>query len=170
MEAHHPSLPAHDVTAAFDVVILVMSAGGLDAISRVLRDLPSDFPAAVVVMQQPHAPGARILVVDDNTDMREYLRRLLAERWRIDVAGDGEQALASMRTNRPDLVVADVMMPNLDGFAMLRAVRADEALRHTPVVIVTVRAGEDAAIEGLMAGADDYIAKPFSGKPAWNLP
>jgi PAS domain S-box-containing protein len=111
-----------------------------------------------------HAPGARILVVDDSVDMREYLRRLLAGRWRVDVAGDGEQALAMMRAHKPDLVVADVMMPNLDGFALLRAVRADEALRHTPVVLVTARAGEDAAIEGLMAGADDYIAKPFSAR------
>lgn len=112
----------------------------------------------------PVARPARgsIVVADDNADLRDYLRRLLAPYWDVEVAADGRAALDLVRRHRPDLVLADVMMPGTDGFALLRAIREDPALRHTPVVLVTARAGEEAAIEGLLAGADDYIAKPFS--------
>ncbi|UQA55456.1 chemotaxis protein CheB [Polyangium aurulentum] len=113
---------------------------------------------------QRRAPGARVLVVDDNADMRAYLQRLLSPHWSVLVAPDGEQALALARRDRPDLILADVMMPRLDGFGLLRAVRGDEALKHTPVVFLTARAGEETAIEGLLAGADDYLAKPFSAR------
>ncbi|HEY8923773.1 MAG TPA: response regulator, partial [Polyangia bacterium] len=108
--------------------------------------------------------GARVLVVDDNADMRRHLTRLLSPRWRVDVATNGEEALAKLRASRPDLLLADVMMPNLDGFGLVRTVRADEALRSLPVIVVTAHAGEEAAIEGLRAGADDYVAKPFSAR------
>jgi PAS domain S-box-containing protein len=111
-----------------------------------------------------YAPGARILVADDNKDMREYLSRLLASYWVVDTASDGMEALALARRQVPDLVVADVMMPGLDGFALLRELREDSALSSTPVVLVTARAGEEAAIEGLLAGAADYIVKPFSAR------
>jgi signal transduction histidine kinase/DNA-binding response OmpR family regulator len=110
------------------------------------------------------APGARVLVVDDNPDMRGYLARLLGGNWTVAVAHDGEQALRLARDDPPDLVVADVMMPRLDGFGLLRALRDDARLTSTPVVLVTARAGEETAIEGLLAGADDYIVKPFSAR------
>jgi signal transduction histidine kinase/DNA-binding response OmpR family regulator len=113
---------------------------------------------------RPYAAGARILVVDDNADMRDYLARLFGTRWEVSLAGDGEEALALARGENPDLVVADVMMPGLDGFALLKALRADEGLRRTPVMLVTARAGEESAIEGLLAGADDYVVKPFSAR------
>lgn len=111
-------------------------------------------------------PGARsrLLVVDDNADMREYLQRLLADRWNVQLAADGARALALARAQPPDLVLTDVMMPNLDGFALLRAIRQDESLKNTPVIFLTARAGEDTAVEGLLAGADDYVAKPFSAR------
>jgi PAS domain S-box-containing protein len=111
-----------------------------------------------------YAPGARILVADDSKDMREYLSRLLASHWAVETASDGAQALVLARRVVPDLVVADVMMPGLDGFALLRELRHDVALSSTPVVLVTARAGEEAAIEGLLAGAADYIVKPFSAR------
>src|SRR3712207_457313 len=111
-----------------------------------------------------YAPGARVLVADDHRDMREYLTRLLGPHWTVDPASDGTEALELARANPPDLVLADVMMPGLDGFALLRELRADEALRSIPVVLVTARAGEEEAIEGLLAGADDYIVKPFSAR------
>jgi len=110
------------------------------------------------------APGARVLVVDDNADLRNYLRRLLGAYWRVDLAADGEQALEAMKRNRPELVLADVMMPRLDGLGLLRAMRADNDLKPTPVIFLTARAAEDTAIEGLVAGADDYLAKPFSAR------
>lgn len=111
-----------------------------------------------------HVAGARLLVVDDNVDMRDYLARTLGGHWKITVAADGEQALRCARADPPDLVLADVMMPGLDGFGLLRELRADDRLRATPLVLVTARAHEEAAIEGLLAGADDYIAKPFSSR------
>jgi PAS domain S-box-containing protein len=111
-----------------------------------------------------YAPDARIVVADDNKDMRDYLARLLAPHWRIETASDGTEALRLTRENAPDLVLADVMMPGLDGFALLRELRDDPILGSMPVVLVTARAGEEAAIEGLLAGADDYIVKPFSAR------
>jgi signal transduction histidine kinase/DNA-binding response OmpR family regulator len=107
---------------------------------------------------------ARILVADDNADMREYIARLLGDRWTVDAVADGASALERARHGRPDVVVADVMMPGLDGFELLRALRDDERTRSVPVVLLSARAGEEARIEGLQAGADDYLVKPFSGR------
>lgn len=116
--------------------------------------------------QQPRslAPGARVLVADDNADMRDYLRRLLGAYWNVSVAADGAEALAAARNRKPDLILADVMMPRIDGFELLRAVREDESLKNVPMVFLTARAGEETAVEGLLAGADDYLAKPFSAR------
>lgn len=108
--------------------------------------------------------GARIVVADDNADMRHYLRRLLAPYFRVEEAADGEQALAAVRRERPALLLSDVMMPRLDGFEVLAALRADDALHTLPVVLLSARAGEEARIEGLGAGADDYLIKPFTAR------
>jgi len=108
--------------------------------------------------------GARVLVVDDNADMRRYLRRLLDQRWEVETVADGRQALAAIGRRRPDLVLTDVMMPELDGYGLLRELRSDPALRDLPVILLSARAGEDARIEGLDAGADDYLTKPFSAR------
>ena len=108
--------------------------------------------------------GARILLVDDNVDMRVYVRDLLAPHYALELAADGEEALAAARRQRPDLILSDVMMPRLDGFSMLAAIRADAALSRVPVVLLTARAGEDSRIEGFDAGADDYLIKPFSAR------
>ncbi|HEY3731694.1 MAG TPA: ATP-binding protein [Steroidobacteraceae bacterium] len=106
----------------------------------------------------------RILWADDNADMREYVRRLLADQYRVTAVADGAAALAAARTDAPDLVLSDVMMPRLDGFGLLRELRADEATRTIPVILLSARAGEGAAVEGLHAGADDYLVKPFSAR------
>ena len=103
-----------------------------------------------------------VLVAEDNADLRAYLRALLAPEHLVTLAADGHQALRLARERRPDLILADVMMPGLDGFALLRALRADPATARTPVVLLSARAGQEAAAEGLAAGADDYLAKPFS--------
>ena len=104
-----------------------------------------------------------VLVADDNPDMRGYLERLLAPFWRVVVAADGAEALEKARLSTPDLVLTDVMMPRLDGFGLLQALRADPLTATVPVVFLSARAGEEAAVEGLEAGADDYLVKPFSG-------
>lgn len=112
------------------------------------------------------APGdgarARLLVVDDNADMRRHLVGLLAPAYDVAVAVDGADALARASQRPPDLVLTDVMMPNLDGFGLLDALRRDPALAAVPVVMLSARAGGEAAVEALDAGADDYLVKPFS--------
>jgi PAS domain S-box-containing protein len=108
--------------------------------------------------------GARVLVADDNTDMRHYLGRLLAAAYEVEEVADGEAALAAARERPPDLVLADVMMPGFDGFGLLRELRADPRTKTVPVVLLSARAGEESRIEGLAAGADDYLVKPFSAR------
>ncbi|MGQ3095816.1 MAG: ATP-binding protein [Roseateles sp.] len=108
--------------------------------------------------------GARIVIADDNADMRQYLRGLLAPYYRVEEAADGEQALAAVRRERPALLLSDVMMPRLDGFELVAALRADERLHTLPVILLSARAGEEARIEGLGAGADDYLIKPFTAR------
>jgi signal transduction histidine kinase/FixJ family two-component response regulator len=107
---------------------------------------------------------ARIVLADDNADMRDYVARLLRERWEVEAVADGAAALDAIRARRPDLVLTDVMMPNLDGFGLLSALRADPATRGTPVIMLSARAGEEAKVQGLHAGADDYLVKPFSAR------
>lgn len=107
---------------------------------------------------------ARILVVDDNPDMRTYLGRLLATSYAVEVVADGATALASASVNPPDLIVSDVMMPELDGMELLQALRADLRTQNIPVILLSARAGEEATLEGLSAGADDYLVKPFSAR------
>jgi PAS domain S-box-containing protein len=129
-------------------------------VAEALRWLPDDEP------EQPAAPvGAgrgRVLVADDNADMREYLTRLLRPRYAVRVVSDGAAALAAIREEPPDLVVSDVMMPGLDGMELVAAVRADPRTARIPVLLLSARAGQESAVEGLAAGADDYLVKPFS--------
>ncbi len=113
---------------------------------------------------RPRESG-RILLVEDNADMRRYVGRLLRERgWEVEAFGDGEAALRSARARLPDLVVSDVMLPGLDGFDLLKALKDGESTRALPVILVSARAGEEAGIAALQKGADDYLTKPFSGR------
>ncbi len=123
--------------------------------------------AALFDAGSPAAPGEprrRVLVADDNADMRAYLRRVLAERWTVETARDGVEALEAARASPPDLVLTDVMMPRLDGLGLLRALREGEETRGVPVIVLSARAGEESRVEGLEAGADDYLIKPFSSR------
>jgi PAS domain S-box-containing protein len=106
----------------------------------------------------------RLLVADDNSDMRQYLVRLMAERYEVEAVPDGISALAAARERRPDLVLSDVMMPRLDGLGLLRELRADPKLCDVPIILVSARAAEESRIEGLEAGADDYLVKPFTAR------
>ncbi|MGN6333118.1 MAG: EAL domain-containing protein [Motilibacteraceae bacterium] len=128
-------------------------------------------PAALPGQRGPARPAGggrtpgteRILVVDDNADLREHLERLLQPHWQVTTAADGPSALAAARTEPPDLVLSDVMLPGFDGIALLQALREDPRTSSVPVLLVSARAGAEAAVEGLQAGADDYVVKPFSG-------
>lgn len=110
------------------------------------------------------APRARILLADDNADMREYLRRLLTPKYTVDAVADGEEALGLARYREFDLVLSDVMMPKLDGFGLLKALRGDDRTQHIPIILLSARAGETSRVEGMGAGADDYLVKPFSAR------
>ncbi|HVH40999.1 MAG TPA: response regulator, partial [Labilithrix sp.] len=107
---------------------------------------------------------ARALVVDDNADLRAYIADLLSPAYEVSTASDGRAALDSIRTRVPDIVVSDVMMPRLDGFGLVRELRADPQTASIPVILLSARAGEESAIEGLDAGSDDYLVKPFSAR------
>lgn len=107
---------------------------------------------------------ARLLLAEDNADMRDYVRRLLAPHYDVTAVGDGRAALDTARREAPDLLLTDVMMPRLDGFGLLREWRADPALQSVPVIVLSARAGEESRIEGLEHGADDYLVKPFTAR------
>ncbi|MVW79873.1 ATP-binding protein [Bordetella sp. 02P26C-1] len=120
--------------------------------------------AAPIAVHEATRSRPVVLYVDDNADMRDYLGRLLATRYEVRAATDGASALASIRKSPPDLLIADVMMPGLDGLSLLRAVRSDAVTRALPVILLSAKAGEEARVEGMEAGADDYLVKPFSAR------
>jgi signal transduction histidine kinase/FixJ family two-component response regulator len=162
-------LPHERIDASSAAVATVTAATPF--VEEALRWLPGDdahTPGGdqFTMLAAPHssAGAARVLIADDNLDLRDYLNRLLTPHYDVQSVPDGAAALAAARASLPDLVVADVMMPGLDGFELLQALRADPATRDIPVVLLSARAGEEARVEGLAAGADDYIAKPFGAR------
>jgi len=166
-------LPPHRVGAGRT---LASGTGGDAYLQEVLRwlsdahededEIPiSPLPASIEVAASTlHGPRPRILVADDNADMREYVRRLLSDSYEVIAVEDGEAALKSALERAPNLIISDVMMPRLDGFGLLQAIRNDESLRSIPVMLLSARAGEESRVEGLVAGADDYLLKPFSAR------
>jgi signal transduction histidine kinase/DNA-binding response OmpR family regulator len=137
------------------------TAHGDTFVEEAARWLASGAPASPDGEQ---AGQPRILLADDNADMRDHLARLLAPSCRVEAVADGAAALDAIRAHPPDLILADMMMPRLDGLELLRAVRSDPALRRIPVILVSARAGEEARVQGMGAGADDYLFKPFGAR------
>jgi PAS domain S-box-containing protein len=131
-----------------------------------VRWLPSEEPAGTLepLPAAGHVAPARVLVADDNADMREYLVRLLGGTYRVDAVADGEAALRAALADPPDIVVSDVMMPHLDGLGLVAALRADPRTERVPVIVLSARAGQESSIDGLAAGADDYLVKPFEAR------
>lgn len=173
--AHLP--PEHIDQAAAECGIATISTLAASYSQEAIQWLPDDGPSGEP--PPPHvipagdqdrskAPGGArrpcIVWADDNADMRAYVRRLLEVRYEVIAVADGEAALAAVKASRPDLVLADVMMPKLDGLGLLDRLREDPSTRAVPFVLLSARAGEEAAVGGLAAGADDYLAKPFSAK------
>ncbi len=139
-------------------------------VQEALRWLPADAAGAMATLADRRgAPGtdigapASVLIADDNADMRDYLSRLLTgANYEVRAVADGLQALQSVRTQSPDLLVSDVMMPGMDGLTLVATLRADPLTAAIPVLLLSARSGQEAAIEGLQAGADDYLVKPFA--------
>jgi len=149
---------------------------------RIIVDGPADLPEdqSRLYVEEAHwwlgdsapapvAPGAvhagrrgRVLFADDNADLRDHVARLLRPSFDVTAVTDGRQALELALVEQFDLVLTDVMMPRLDGFGLIKALRADERTRDVPIVVLSARAGEESSVEGLSAGADDYLVKPFS--------
>ena len=165
-------LPPHRIAAVPSSA--TASSGGQSFVEEALGWLPVE-EDSVDVLATPPAPEPgdaagdtrrfRIVLADvDNADMRQYVTRLLRPRWEVDAVPDGRAALASLRARPADLVLSDVMMPGLGGFELLRALRDDPATRDIPVILLSARAGEESRVEGLQAGADDYVIKPFSAR------
>jgi PAS domain S-box-containing protein len=149
--------------------------GASPFLEEALRWLPDALPKdgeefiendSQILLHTPAADKtrAKIVLADDNADMRDYLRRLLMSEYEIIAVADGQQALQAMVEHRPDLVLTDVMMPNLDGFGLLKALRENPETASIPVIMLSARAGEESRVEGLEAGADDYLIKPFSAR------
>jgi signal transduction histidine kinase len=133
-------------------------------VEEALQWLPSPRegePAAPSRMPEPSETGGRLLIVDDSRDMRRFLQGLLKGTWEVHTAADGEEALAALDLQPFDVVLTDVMMPRLDGFGLLRAIRSSPVLSSLSVVMLSASAEEAVRIEGLDAGADDYLVKPF---------
>lgn len=137
-------LPAEDAAAA---------APGI------LPDVTTGRPIPVAADRLP-----RVLIADDNADMRDYVRRLLAPHYSVETVGNGNDALEAIRREKPALLLSDVMMPLCDGFQLLQQIRSDGAVSDLPVILLSARAGDEAKVEGLGAGADDYLTKPFSAR------
>ncbi len=108
------------------------------------------------------ADKPRVLLADDNVDMRDYIRRLLAPHYIVETVADGQAALEAIRKNAPDLVLSDIMMPNVDGIELLKTLKRNPQTARIPVTLLSARAGEEATIDGYLAGADDYLVKPFA--------
>lgn len=138
-----------------------IGAAGTAFAAEAMRWLPDETSDPTPITSETRA---KVLIADDNADMRDYLRRMVSARWDATAVANGREALTAIRERRPDLVITDVMMPELDGFGLVAALRADPATRDLPVLMLSARAGEEARAEGLEAGADDYLVKPFSAR------
>ncbi len=136
-------------------------------VQEALRWLPTggaeDVPGAPG--EQSREPAGRIVIADDNSDVREYLRHLLSGQYEVTAVSNGEEVLELLRTKPlPDLVLTDVMMPIVDGFQLVARLREDPRTRHVPIIMLSARAGEEARVDGFHSGADDYVVKPFTAR------
>ncbi|HEX7833590.1 MAG TPA: ATP-binding protein, partial [Thermoanaerobaculia bacterium] len=146
----------------------VVARAYVDEAMRWLPDASTDAAPQVEVptygVTSRETTRRKIILADDNADMRDYVRRLLSSTYDVIAVGDGAEALRQAIAEKPDLVLTDVMMPVLDGFGLLRELRANPETSSIPVLMLSARAGEEARVEGLEAGADDYLVKPFSAR------
>ena len=126
--------------------------------------MTADGEALISLERESAASRNRVLVADDNADMRQYLKRLLKEFYEVEAVSNGAEALDAIRRQMPDLVLSDVMMPVMDGMALLSSIRENPIMASMPVILLSARAGEEAQVEGLDTGADDYLIKPFSAR------
>ena len=161
-------LPAEHVSTTSEPPVMGIRSVGF--VAEALRWLPAGGGGEVLATTDTHPVGGakasqHVLVVDDNADMRDYLAHLLESHgYQVSLAEDGVSALEAIGRAPPHLVLSDLMMPRLDGFGLLAKLRSEEATKDLPFIALTARAGEESKVEGLEAGADDYLVKPFSSR------
>jgi len=159
------STPGHG--SSFVVKIPKHGAGRRQGYRQAVTPVAAEAAQDGAAMTRPPArlrARMRVLVVDDNEDMVNYIKRLLSHTCEVMTAHDGRSGLDMVRTHLPDLVLTDVMMPAIDGLGLLRAIRGDSRIHTISVIVLSALAGEDARLEALKAGADDYLVKPFSAR------
>ena len=120
--------------------------------------------ASPAIDKKPEKDQPILLIVEDNKDVRAYIRQVLSPQYTLLEATDGEAGLKLAAKTVPDLIISDIMMPRMDGYNFSRRIRADERTSHIPLILLTAKAAESDKIEGLEIGVDDYLTKPFSRK------
>ena len=104
----------------------------------------------------------RILIVEDNDELRNYLLQTLSEEYTVQTCSNGKEALTIIPEYKPELVISDIMMPEMDGLELCSNIKKDIRYSHIPIILLTAKASEEHQLEGLETGADDYITKPFN--------
>ena len=167
----HDHLPAQQIGTSRTHVSTAL--GATLFVEEALRWLPGTGMEDAALIGDPVVQGLGdagsgdrplILLADDNADMRNYVRRLLAPRYEVEIVADGEAALAAIARRKPDLVLTDIMMPRMDGMELLARLRANPETNTLPVILLSARSGEESRVEGMQSGADDYLIKPFGGR------
>jgi DNA-binding response OmpR family regulator len=146
---HVPDLTIHSPS---------LDAKALDLEVSQLLPLP---PPAALEREARSEVSGRLLIVEDQPEIRAYLAQALGDEWQIIEAAEGQQGLQLARQEQPDLIVSDIMMPGMDGFQMLARLRDDLATSHIPVLLLTARHDRDSRMKGLQLSADDFLGKPF---------
>lgn len=168
-ERTEPSAEGHRAKTPFSGVSIgetrsVRAVSLTDEAPRPLPDAENTLPAGPQELEPVTASAGRILLADDNASLRDYVQGWLSRSYEVELAADGETALAMALAHPPDLVLTDVNMPEHDGLGLLRALRSDRRTSHIPVILLSARGGEEARIQGLQMGANDYLGKPFSAR------
>jgi PAS domain S-box-containing protein len=157
-------LPAEQIAKPTDGQSATLAAVAEGFLAEATHWVDADTVERGVVAVDARPDKPRVLVVDDNADIREYVGSLLSRDYLVQTAVDGVDGLEQARALPPDLVLTDVMMPRMDGFELLAALQADPVTLGIPVVMLSARAGEEGTLQGLDAGADDYLVKPFTAR------
>ncbi len=157
-----------NVGSTFQVVIPFKSISRESAVTNVLSDLPiTSIPVSDIPAKEESAKGIqsskemKVLIVEDNDDLLNFMKSILSNDFKVYTAVDGAKAWEFISKHMPDLVVSDIMMPNMDGFELCQLMKSTYETSHIPIVLLTALSEKTDQLNGLRLGADDYLTKPF---------